>query len=99
MKDTTISASLLGVTTSISVFVSLLPDLGDVRKARGEPDLTNDVRLGEIAATGLVLATGFAASAMVESPVPGVLSVIASVGLILMYESILTAPPKEKVAT
>lgn len=98
MDDKTSSAALLAVTSGISVFNGLLPSLSDVRKATKEynPDVTNDVRMGEVAASALVIGIGLFASATVNSPIPGMVSVVCALALIAMYESILASQPTEK---
>lgn len=93
------SASLLAITSSISTFTSLAPDLADVRKAVGDPALTADVRLGELTATAVVVAIGVAASVMVKSPIPGMIAATSAAGLVLMYESVLQSVPVERKAT
>lgn len=91
----TASLTMLAVTSSIGVYTSLLPSLADVRKARGDTVVTNDVRLGEIAAGALAVAIGLMASTMAGTPVPAMVAVIVAVGVTFMYESILSATPKE----
>lgn len=89
------SASLLSVTTSVTVFTALLPPFGEVRKAVGNEDLTNDVRMGEIAASALVIGIGISASAFTHSPVPTLASVGFCAVLIGIYEAVLASQPKE----
>ncbi len=97
MNEQTTSVTLLSVTSSISIYTALLPPLSDVRKARGNQDVTNDVRMGELAATALTVAIGVSASAMVDSPIPGMVSVLAALTLVVMYETVLSATPKEVI--
>lgn len=94
MSETT-NAVLLSVTSSVGVFTSLLPPFAEVRKAQGNEDLTNDVRMGEIAAGSLVVTIGLIASSMVKSPAPAMVSVAFAAGMVAMYESVLAATPKE----
>lgn len=83
-------ATLLSVTSAISVFTSLLPNFADVRKASpNDPDMVNDVRLGELAASTLVVAIGLIGSSVTGSPAPTLVSIIAAVALVGMYESVL----------
>lgn len=91
------SATLLAATTSVSVYTSLLPPLAEVRKAtRGDAAMVNDVRLAELTAFGIVVAVGVIASSFSKSPVPTIIAVVAGVGLVLMYESVLQATPTER---
>lgn len=84
------SATLLSVTNSVVVFTSLLPPFADVRKASpGDHDMRNDVRLGEAAASALVIGVGIVASGVSGSPAPTIISVIAAIVLVSMYESVL----------
>ena len=92
----TASLTMLAVTSSIGLYTSLLPSLSDIRKADNDPTIINDVRVGEIAAGCLAVSIGLMASTMTGTPGPAMVSVIVAVGITVMYESILTATPKEK---
>jgi hypothetical protein len=94
MSDAT-NAALLSVTASVTVFTALLPPFSEVRKATGNADMTNDVRMGELASGVLVVAIGLTASSMTKSPVPAMTSVVFAAALVCMYESVLAATPKE----
>lgn len=89
------SASLLSVTQSIAVFTSLLPPLSEVRKTVGEAGTINDTRMAEAAASVLVISVGIIATSMVGSPVPAMAAIVSAAGLVIMYESVLQATPKE----
>lgn len=96
MSDNAVtSASLLSVTQSVGVFGSMLPSFGEVRKTMGDPAVINDVRMGELAASGIVISVGLIASIMVDSPVPAMIAVGCSGAMVLMYESVLQSTPKE----
>jgi len=97
MSEGVASSTLLIVTASVTAFTSLLPEFSDVRKATGQADLTNDVRLGEVAAFGMVTAIGLTATSLTKSPIPAMVGIISAVALVVMYESVLSATPKEKV--
>lgn len=85
------SSVLLSVTTSVSTFTALLPPFSDVRKAnKTDPDMRNDVRMGEAAASALVISIGLIASAMTDSHAPALVSVLAALILVAMYESVLS---------
>lgn len=96
MSESSTSAALLTVTASVSVFTALLPPFADVRKATGDEDMVNDVRMGEIASGALVVAIGLTASSMTNSPVPAMTACVFAAALVCMYESVLAATPKEK---
>ena len=96
MTDSPTSATLLVVTASVTAFTALLPPFSDVRKATGQADLTNDVRLGEVAALGMTVAIGLTATSLTKSPVPAMVGIMSAVALVVMYESVLSATPKEK---
>lgn len=89
------SASLLSITASIGVFDSLLPQFSDVRKSLGEPDMANDVRMGEVAAFALVVGIGVTATVLTRSPIPATVSILSAAVLVIMYEAALQTTPKE----
>lgn len=91
----TVASTLLAVTSSVTVFTALLPPFSEVRKSVNEPHIVNDVRLGEVASLTLVVAIGVTASALTHSPVPAAASIVAGIALVCMYESVLSATPKE----
>lgn len=95
MTPEVVSSSLLSLTTAATLFVTLTPDLTDIRKATATPTMVNDVRLGVITASCLALAIGVTAASLTHSPIPALLSVGMCIGLYLTYESVLTATPKE----
>lgn len=84
------AAILLSVTQSVVVFTSLLPPFAEVRKAdEHDADMRADVRMGEIAASTLVVGIGVIASAVTKSPLPAMASIVCAVILAAMYESVL----------
>lgn len=94
-RDQVANAVLLSVTSSVGVFTAILPPLSDVRKSRGDADMMNDVRLGEVAAAALVVAIGVVGSSMSGSGVPLFAAVVFAGALVWLYESVLAATPKE----
>lgn len=89
------------MTNSVVVFTSLLPPFADVRKASPmDHDMVNDVRLGEVAASALVIGVGVVASNVTGSSAPTIVSAIAAVALVAMYESVLrgTSSPSPALA-
>lgn len=95
MNENVVAATLLSVTNSAVVFTSLLPPLSEVRRAKGQHDIINDVRMAEAAASALVISTGVIATSLTKSPIPAMATILAAVGLVVMYESVLSATPKE----
>ncbi len=95
MNDQTASLAMLSVTQTVAVFTTLLPPVTDVRKAVGDEVMTNDVRMAEGMALGLVVIIGVTATAITKSPVPAMVSIAGAGGMVLMYESILATTPKE----
>lgn len=91
-------AALLAVTSSVSIFHSMLPSFADVRKSTGEVGIANDVRAGELASSALVVGLGATATALVNSPIPLVASIVSVLILIAVYERALATPPKELIA-
>lgn len=84
------SAVLLSVSQSVVVFTALLPPFAEVRKGDvNDPDMRADVRLGEAAASALVIGIGLIASGVTGSPLPTVASAACAIALVLMYESVL----------
>lgn len=84
------SAILLSVTQSVAVFTALLPPFSDVRKANpADRDARADVRLGEAAASALVIGIGIMASGLTGTPAPAVASVVCALVLVGLYESVL----------
>ena|ERR1700750_2845588 len=88
-------AEVLGPATlaagqTISSFATFLPRLTDVRKASpDDPGMIGDVRLGEIAASGIALGMGVITSSLTGSPVPMYAAVFVALILIAVYESAL----------
>lgn len=88
MADT--GASILAATQGFSAFTQFMPRLSEVRKAdKGDPDIAADVRVGEIAATGVTIGTGAILSSLTKSNVPIVIAVLVSIGLVFLYEATL----------
>ncbi len=84
--------STLGLTTAVGAFNSFLPPLTEVRKTGlDDPSFVADVRTGEVAAVALTVGVGAIISSLTGSPVPTLVSVVAALGLVLMYETTLRA--------
>jgi len=93
MNTDSTAASLLAVTSSVSVFGSLLPPFADVRKSINNPDMIRDVRMGEVAAFTVVTSIGLMASTMTKSPVPAMVAIVSAGTLAVMYEMTLKHNP------
>lgn len=86
-----IGPATLGMTQGVTLFQSFLPKFTDIRKAdpANNPDFVKDVRMGELAASLLTIGLGAMMSGLTGSAVPSVVAVLASAGLILLYETAL----------
>lgn len=94
-----IGPATLSITQAIGSFSTFLPSLADIRKEDGSnPELINDVRVGEVAAVAVTVGVGAIVSSLTGSPVPAVVAVVVALGLVLMYEATLNTTPKEKSA-
>ncbi len=92
------SAAILAMTTGVGYFNVMLPPISEVRKATlADRSFSCDVRIGEMAASGLTMGIGLVASSLTGSPVPAVIALITSVGLVCMYENTLRRVPYELV--
>lgn len=91
MSDATPTVSLLCITTAIATFTTVMPDISEVRKASKDSDLVNDVRVGEVSASVLMVGIGLVASSLTKSPVPAMFTIVAVVLLVLVYETVLQA--------
>jgi hypothetical protein len=85
------SAILLSVTQSVVVFTALLPPFAEVRKGhKSDPNIRDDVRLGELAASALVIGIGVIASGVAGTPAPAMASVVCAFALVALYETVLS---------
>src|SRR6266540_5110625 len=98
MSENVTGSTLLVVTASVTAFTTVLPKIGEVRRASTDSDTARDVRMGEAAALGMTVAIGVTASSLSKSPVPAMVGIVSALALVLMYESVLqTVPAKGKV--
>jgi hypothetical protein len=93
-----IDPSLIGPTTlaisqAISSFNTFLPSLSEIRKndPMNDPEFTADVRMGEVAAVVITIGVGAIVSSLTGSSAPAIVALIASLGLVLLYETTLRA--------
>jgi hypothetical protein len=85
------SAILLSVSQSVVVFTALLPPLAEVRKgSKADPNIRDDVRVGELAATTLVIGIGIIASGVAGTPAPVMASIVCALALVALYETVLS---------
>lgn len=94
MNDANIfGPAMLGVTSGIQSFLTLMPKITDIRAANPSenPGIAADVRLAEVAGVTLTLGVGVIASSLTGSPVPAFTSLLMSVILVTIYESTLRA--------
>lgn len=89
MNSDVLSTTLLAGATGITVFTSLLPHLSEVRKNSTDSDTARDVRLGEAAASALIVGFGIIASRMTRSILPVGVSLLSAAILTGMYETVL----------
>lgn len=94
MNGTVVSATLVPLTSAVGIFTGLVPDLREVRQGtKANKSLVNDLRVGETTSCLIVLFIGVAASYLSKSVIPFIAAAIICVGLVAMYESILTVTP------
>ncbi len=77
----------LSISQAISGFSTFLPKLSEVRKAApNDPDMTGDVRMGEIGATSVVLGVSILTSSLTGSPAPILTGMLMCLVMIVLYE-------------
>lgn len=85
-----IGPTTLAITQSVGLFGMLLPKFTDIKQADpGNPEFATDVRVGEIAASGLTIGIGAIVSGLTGSPIPALVSVVMCVFLMFLYERAL----------
>lgn len=91
MADVGVAA--IALTQGYAQFQAFLPKIADIRKidAVNDPEAVADVRIGEVAAFIGTMGVGVIVSSLSGDPMPTYVSLIVSVLLIGMYESILRA--------
>lgn len=97
-----IGPSLQAATTAFSAFNTFLPDLTKIREANAElePQLVANVRMGEVAAAGVVMGIGAISSALTGDPTRALVAAIAVIALVFLYEMTLRANrPFERTLT
>lgn len=88
-----IGPTSLAITQAVGSFNAFLPSLAEIRKndPASNPEFTADVRMGEVAAVSITLGVGVIVSSLTGSSAPAVVALIASLGLIVLYETTLRA--------
>lgn len=86
--------TLLAITASLTAFNEFLPKLTDIRAHTPyDACYVQDVRLGELSATALVLGIGAISSSLTGHPAPVIVAGLACIGLIGIYEMSLRSIP------
>ena len=99
VDPTALSVATVAISTSMGAFYQMLPDISEVRKrSANDPDFAADVRVGEVAAASIALGIGAITSALAESSVPILVSVVVAGGLIVLYETTLRSSVTEGVS-
>lgn len=82
-----ISLATLSLTQAVSVFHQFLPPLTEVKRFDKNNSIeVTDVRVGEFASVALAIGIGAVMSTLSGNYEPLVISVIASAGLVAIYE-------------
>lgn len=95
-----VDAGLIGAATLVlsqgsSNFLNFLPKLTEVRRASidKDPDIANDVRVGEVAALALTVGMGAMVSSLTGSTVPILVGLCTAGFIIGVYEMTLRSNP------
>lgn len=80
-----VAVGALAVTASIGLFKDLLPPLSAVRRS-DDAETKADVRLGELAGSGLIIGIGAVMSLLLHAKEPFLLAVLIAAGLTATYE-------------
>lgn len=89
-----VGIATLAITQGIAQFNVFLPRLSEVRKAQPGDDVSADVHVGEIAAIAGTVGVGVIASSLSGSKLPLIVSVVVSVLMVVVYESVLRTHPE-----
>ena len=86
-----IGPTTMGLTQAISLFQGFLPKFSDIRSKNpaDNPEFVKDVRMGMLAASLLTIGIGAIMSSLTGTPYPAVVSLVAVVGLMSLYETAL----------
>ena len=96
MNEKVVSASLLSATQAVAVFTSVMPPMHVVRRARNDSSVVQDVRTAESAGGAIVVVVGLLTSYLVKDPTPAMIAIVIAGVMVVLYERILFATPKEK---
>lgn len=79
--------SSIAITTALTVFQTVLPPISEVRKQSVDnPTFAGDVRMGEVAAVLITVGVGGLASFISKDSTPAIVSLVASIGIVALYE-------------
>lgn len=89
-----IGISVLALTQAVTIYHQFLPPLTEIRKTdRSDHTGVMDVRIGEAASAALTIGVGAILSSMTKQKQPLLISVIASLILVGIYEYVLGCDP------
>lgn len=91
MTDSMLGPASMAITLAVSEFHNFLPPLADIRQTNphDNPGFVADVRVGEFAAVAVTIGVGIMITSLTRSPIPTVAGIVTSIGLVVLYESIL----------
>jgi len=98
-NENTLAASFLVISQGVVLYTVLLPNLQDVRRTHpaSNPAMATDVRVGEIIAGLLVVATGIIAAALARNPLPFWLSLIIGTMMTGAFELTFNLDPRKVI--
>lgn len=95
----TLAASFMVVSQGVVLYTVLSPDLKDIRRnhPQSNPGVATDVRVGEITAGLLLVATGIIGSALAKSPLPFWLALVVAAMMTGAIELVFNLDPRKAV--
>jgi hypothetical protein len=87
MNNAQIPTVCIAATTGVGVFVSLMPDLNDIRKASPDSPTASDLRYSECVASAIVFGLGVLVAYLLKSTIPFTIATITVAVLVAVYES------------
>ncbi len=95
MNSDEIAGTFIVLTQAATLHAVLLPHMSDLRQGDyNNPTLRTDVRVGQVAAAGLVIATGIIVGAIVNSSIPLWVSILSVVLMTGAVECVLRLNPR-----
>lgn len=89
------SEALGPISLATMAFSTFMPNMSDIRQAIPDSDIGDESRNGSVIAAAVTAGAGAVASAISERQWPLWVSVVAAVGFILLYETVLESPPTQ----